>query len=480
MPIDGLPGSNQQAAFGAAGGIASTGFDRVINKDKKDQPIDPEIQAQFKNALVDVIGADATQIVDTKRERKPMEEQLLYQEELKRISDHRLNTIVKPAEKRPREKPPEQEEEKKIATEAKTDITAEKYMSTADRLKVVEEDLLKNYIALSAKKMVGRPKSAMEGITLDLGALKNELLMRGFLMNDFSYLDQKTSELIKESFLSLIKDKFSKSIETPLEMAEWILNSKRGKSVAELLALFEKDSLSISEKEELLRTFDIPDLVQIAAYMRLDIDSWMGVLRKESIRIEKMEGADMFFHILELPKMEELSAVTDNFRISQISYMTEDSFTKKWGLFFKLAQLRNELQLRGVSKDNIEEIKTQARKIAWIRTIAGLKEIHLNRILTTSSIEFIKSSRRIEKLTKRAKKLGFDIPQEGIKWIETGLAKLGLDTARYKLELLRSLQKISYESKRENDIKSLSKIIASLTKKLPQEIVPGPNINPNP
>lgn len=480
MPIEGLPGSNQQAAFGAAGGIAATGFDRIINKDKKDQPIDPEIQAQFKNALVDIISTDAAQVVDTKRERKPMEEQLLYQEELKRISDHRLDTYVKPAEKKPREKAPEQEEEKKAATGTKDSLTAEEYMSTAERLKIIEEDLLKNYIALSAKKIVGRPRNAMEGVNLDLGALKNELLMRGFLMSDFSYLDQKTSELIKESFLSLIKDKFSKSMETPLEMAEWILNSNRGKSVAELLALFEKDSLSISEKEELLRTFDIPDLVQIAAYMRLDIDSWMGVLQKESIRIQKMEGADMFFHILELPKMEELSVVTDNFRISQIKYMTEDSLTKKWGLFFKLAQLRNELQLRGVSKDNIDEIKTQARKIAWIRTIAGLKEIHLNRILTTSSMEFIRSSRRIEKLTKRAKRLGFDIPQEGIKWIETGLAKLGLDTAKYKLELLRSLQKISFETKREKDIKSLTKIIASLIKKLPQLAAPPPQINPIP
>ena len=51
------------------------------------------------------------------------------------------------------------------------------------------------------------------------------------------------------------------------EMAEWVLTSKRGKSVAELLALLEKDSISISEKEVLLKTFDIPDLVQIAVYV---------------------------------------------------------------------------------------------------------------------------------------------------------------------------------------------------------------------
>ncbi|MFA5104057.1 MAG: hypothetical protein WC527_02655 [Candidatus Margulisiibacteriota bacterium] len=468
MPIDGTPSSNQQAAFGGAGGVASTGFDRIYGKDKKDQPIDPEAQAQFKNAFVDIINTDATQIVDTKRERKPMEEQLLYQEELKRISDHRLSTIVKPAEKKPREKPPEQEEEKKTATaaEAKDDLSAEEYMSTSDRLKTVEEDLLKNYIALSAKQIVGKPKNALEGVILDLGALKNELLMRGTLMNDFVYLDQKTSDLIKESFLALIKEKFSKSTETPLEMAEWVLSSKRGKSIVELLALFEKDSISISEKEELLKIFDIPDLVQIATYLHLDIDSWMGVLQKESIKIHKPEGMDIFFHILELPKMEKLSTVTDSYRLSEITYMTEDSFIKKIGLFFKLAQLRDELELRGVSKDTIEEIKTQARKIAWLRTIAGLKEIHLNRILTTSSMEFINSSRKIERLTKRAKKLGFDIPQEGIKWIETGLTQLGLDTAKYKLELLRSLQKISYEDKREEDISRLVKIISSLTKKI--------------
>jgi hypothetical protein len=144
----------------------------------------------------------------------------------------------------------------------------------------------------------------------------------------------------------------------------------------------------------------------------------------------------------------------------------------KFGLFFKLAQLSNELQLRGISRDTLEEIKTQARKIAWIKTIASLKEIHLNRILTTSSMEFLRSSRKIEKLTKRAKKLGYDIPQEGIKWIETGLTKLGLDTAKYKLELMRSLQKISFDPKRDDDIKRLSKIIASLAKKLPTNPTP--------
>ncbi len=479
MPIDGMPSSNQQAAFGGAGGISSTGFDRVINKDKKDQPIDPEIQAKFKNALVDMISTDAAPVVDTKRERKPLEEQLLYQEELKRISDYKLGTVVRPVEKEAREKPKNEERSAPSGQEEGTDAPAEQYMSTADRLKVVEEDLLKNYISLSAKKIVGKPKDAMEGVKLDLGVLRNQLLMHGFIMNDFDYLDQKTAELLKESFLKLIKDKFVKSPETPLEMAEWILNSKRGKTIAELLALFEKDSLSQEEKEKLLNTFDIPDLVQIASYMRLDIDSWMRILQKESIKIQRSEGLDIFFHILELPKMEELSVVTDNFRLSQIEYMMEDNFGKKISLFFKLAQLRNELQLRGISKETIEEIKTQSRKIAWIRTIASLKEIHLNRILTTSSMEFLNSSRRIEKLTRRAKKLGYDIPQEGIKWIETGLTKLGLDTARYKLELLRSLQKISYEEKREDDIKRLSKIIASLAKKLPQQAGETTSIIPN-
>jgi len=73
VPIEGLPGSNQQAAFGGAGGVASTGFDRIFSKDKKNNLIDSETQAKFKNVLVDMISTDATPEVDTKRERKPME-----------------------------------------------------------------------------------------------------------------------------------------------------------------------------------------------------------------------------------------------------------------------------------------------------------------------------------------------------------------------------------------------------------------------
>ena len=47
---------------------------------------------------------------------------------------------------------------------------------------MIEEDLLKNYIALTAKQMVGRPKNAMEGVRVDLGALRNQLLAGSFLL----------------------------------------------------------------------------------------------------------------------------------------------------------------------------------------------------------------------------------------------------------------------------------------------------------
>lgn len=470
MPIEGLPGSNQQAAFGGAGGVASTGFDRIFSKDKKNNLIDSETQAKFKNVLVDMISTDATPEVDTKRERKPMEEQLLYQEELKRISDNKLRSITKTPEERKKHKEEKEEEgEENASREQKEPLSAEEYLSTADKMKMIEEDLLKNYIALTAKQMVGRPKNAMEGVRVDLGALRNQLLAQGFLMNDFTYLDHKTAELIKESFLRLIKDKFNKSPETPIDMIDWILNAKTGRSIMELLSLLEKDVLTPTEKNDILRTFEIPDLVQIASYMKLDIDSWMSILQKESIKIRKEEGLDMFFHILEEPQLRDISVVIDGLRMSTTAYLMEDNIFKKIGMYLKLQQTQNELYKRGVGQKSIEEIKTQSRKIAWIRTITHLKETHLNRILTTSSIEFTRASRKIERLTKRAKKLGYDIPQEGIKWIETGLIKLGLETAQYKLELLKSLQKISYDPKREKDISRLAKIIADLERKMPSQ-----------
>ena len=148
----------------------------------------------------------------------------------------------------------------------------------------------------------------------------------------------------------------------------------------------------------------------------------------------------------------------------------EDNIFRKIEKYFQLIQIKNELQLRGVGKEQITEIENQARKIAWLKTISSLKEAHLNRILSSSSRDFVKMSKKIEKLTKKAKKLGYDIPSEGIKWIETGLAKLGFDTAVYKLELLKSLQEISYEKNRDEDIKRLEKIIESLKRKLPKEI----------
>lgn len=469
MPIEGAPSSNQQAAFGAAGGIASTGFDRVYHKDKKGEPVDPEDQIKFKNAMIDMITTDSTPVVDTKRDRKPLEEQLIYQEELKRISDYRLRSIVKPVDLEKRRVKREENENIETSEGENLNEPTEKYLSTAERLKLVEEDLLKNYIALNSKRIVGIPKDALEGIKVELEVLKNQLIASGLILSDFYYLDQQTIALIKESFLKLIKDRFYSSGETSFEIANWILESKKGKNVVDLITLFEKDSISIEERDDILNSFEIPDLIQIASHLKLDIESWMKMLHKESVKIQKTEGLDVFFKVLELPKIEEITKITDNLRNTQTELYLEDNPIRKLQKLLKIVQIKNDLQLKGLNKTQIDEIITQARKVAWLKTISALKETHLNRILTTSSIDFIKSSRKIEKLTNKAKKLGYDIPKEGIRWIETGLTKLGLETAEYKLELLKSLQKISYEPEREVDIKRLEKIIQQLKRKMPKE-----------
>ena len=465
MPIEGLPSSDQREAFGASGGILSTGFERLFGKNKKDTPVSLEPEVKFKNFLIEMIESQGLSEVAEKRERKPLEEELLYQQELARISEKRLDSVTKTRKKEKKAKKQERKAKEEELEAAGTGPSAQ-FMSSSERVKAIEELMLKDYVAMTAKKLVGMPRESIDSVNLRLVELQNLLIEQGLSPSDFSYLDQKTLELIKESFLLLIKDRFFKSPESSMGMIDWILTAKTGKSVIEMLSLLEKDTISLSEKARLISAFEISDLLEISAKLNLDISSWMAALQKEKISIENIGGVELYFHAIEQNPLKEAANIVDMYRMSQTDIFLESSVVRRMRLVFESRKLRKKLMAHGIDRPAVEEIQLQARKIAWIRTVSHLKENHLVRILTTSSDEFDKASKKIEKLTDKAKKLGYDIPKEGVKWIETGLTKLAHETALYKLELLRSLQMISFDPKRENDISRLSKIIADLNRKL--------------
>lgn len=462
MPIEGLPSSDQSAAYAGSGGILSTGFNKKVQMDKSMLPVDFEPKANFKDALIEMISADGLAEVNPKLEKDADEEQLLYQGELKRISDRRLASVVKKKDekekKKKEEKGPEAGEEKPSA--------AEGFSNTKDRAKKAAQELVKDYISLVAKKIVGRPKDSLDDIDARIGMVRAELSGEGLIPSDFTYLDQKAIDLVKESFFLLIRDRFFSSSSSPVSLIDWILRTKSNKSVSELLGMLEKDSITLTEQAELLKSFDLSDLTQLAVMLNIDIDGFMRGVSKDRIVATASADNDVRFHALSLPSIKEISSAVDEFRRSQTEIFLEDRLIKRIRLGFKARRQRKDLLARGMSPVNIDSIKTQSRRIAWLKTISALKENHLRRILTTSSDDFDGISGAIEKLTSKANRLGFDIPKEGIKWIETGLNRLGLETAQYKLDLLRSLQTLSFDEKRESDVNHLNRIISDLNRKI--------------
>jgi hypothetical protein len=90
--------------------------------------------------------------------------------------------------------------------------------------------------------------------------------------------------------------------------------------------------------------------------------------------------------------------------------------------------------------------------------VSQLKERHLKRLLTDDRSEFERLSKEIQKETISAAK------PEARAWLGAQLDKLTLDAAEYKLNLIKSLQKMELDPKHEKHIKWLKKIIAHLSK----------------
>lgn len=454
MPIQGLPSSNQQEAFGASGGIISTGFEKKLNQDK----IAAEIAAgttPFQNVLVNMVNTkDNVAEVEQKEVGIELESTSNYTKVLERIAQHHTASI----RKKIREKKPD------IPIPEEEIIIPEKELTPEEKARRIEETFLKDYIALAAKWIVGRPQGEMDAVRAMIGAVKKELMGMGLTAQEFKYIDQKTLDMIKEAFLHLIKDKFLSSLNRPLELVELILQSTKSQAIVDFLTSFEKDSLVVARYA---KEFDIKDLSAIAVSLRINIDEWMKELKIEKIKIENLEQIDKLnisFRFEEKDEVSGISSLITTYRNTQINIFMSDSLIEKIKINFESIRISSELKANGLSDGEISELKIQSRRIAWLRTISTLKMSHLSRIMVTSAKEFNEKSTEIEKLTKKSQKLGYDIPKEGITWLRQSLHVLAVEAAQYKLDLLKSLQKISIEKEREKDILQLTRTLAKLKK----------------
>jgi len=459
MPIEGLPGSNQQAAAAGAGGIIGTGFERTVNKDKIANAVDINVAVPFKSVFLEMISPDALSELAKKGERKPGEGELDYLERMATITEHKLRASVKKTDKsadRSKRNNGEKKEEKEEAPK----LAPAEYITSIDNIKKVKTDLVRDYIGLSAKQMTARSDKEKNELDIMVRSAEAALIEAGLTINDIRYLDYKTQEILKRVFLLAIKDRFMISLSSPADMADYLVKTDKPASAIDYLSLLEKDFVSVVDIAALMKKYSLGDLISISDFIKVDIKYWIDSFNKENIGISNIE--DFYRNYAGALSVADLSPEISSFRSLSVEFYLTEGFFKGLAMRQKMRSEGVKLEKIGLARQDVENLLSQGRRIAWLKTITHLKEQHLKRILTASSDDFEKESRAIEKLTKKARTLGYDIPAEGIKWINTGLAQLAYDSASYKAELLKSMQKLTFDGKREKDIKHLEAILGSL------------------
>ncbi len=465
MPIEGIPGSDQRAAYAAAGGIVATGLAKKIEKEISLDGFDFKANETFADKLFEMLSPEISSEVTTKHQRKDSEEALLYQEQLLRQIEHKTNSIVKknPIKDNKRGHISDSQEEEDSLANRSLQQRPDLY-NPLDRIKLINEDFLKNYIMLTAKLFIGfagNDPDIMEKIELS----RSNLRENGLFQEDFSYLDTKTMDMVKASLVYLIKDKFYSSSSGHVDLSNWIIRSQSRKLVTDLLSAIEKDSISVNASVEGFKNTTVNDLVKISASLKLDLSPLTRAFNEDKIQIDRSIKDNIHFYVFERPTIKESAAMVNIYRNIIMDAMLEENIIKRFSKYYSLRQVKQKLYSFGIDRKDIEQLDRQARRVAWVKTITHLKELHLARILTSSSIEFDLASLRIEGLTRKAKRLGSDIPKNGLMLVQTGLIRLALETAQYKIQLLNSLQKMSYDKKRVADLIRLKKTFMTLYKK---------------
>jgi hypothetical protein len=159
----------------------------------------------------------------------------------------------------------------------------------------------------------------------------------------------------------------------------------------------------------------------------------------------------------------EFVLLREEYKVLTLAEFLEDDFIKLWIIRYRNNKVKNRLIEMKVSEKDMEKTQFTCQKIAWLKIISTLKELHLNRVLSYSSGEFSNITKEINRLSRKARRIHINVPEEEIKWIDDHFQHLALQAAQYKLNLLKSLQKLSFDKEREGNIKWLQNTIPRLS-----------------
>jgi len=472
MPIDPLISrpASQDAAMAASSQMITTGTDRVLKRGEIAQEVDlaNESRKPFLNKLIELfnITPEVVPNVATKTQRKPHEEESIYYERIRKAISNKVAENVKKKEKNSQGKEKEKEEKEK-----------DNELSTPEKLRTTDTTLIKDYIILKAKDILNIPEEEQSMVKAKLSFMESELKNQGYSDADFAYLYGKVQTFLAGELSSIIKDVFMKKLSSPIEVAELILHGKKAAD----LAGFAFYSRNIDKFIQNIRSTDMPsdtesriglsgipltfgvsDLIEIIGEMRIDLKSIIARWSGSDIKLSSDKELEIEFI---RQKEQDISKFVDEYRNTLVEKFLEENFFKISAKNIQIRNLEKKLLDFGIDKKELEENKSLAKKLAWVRQIALLKETHLQRIFTTSWQDFDKYSTKIIKLTKSIRDLGQGIPAEGLKWVESEIETLAIQSATYKLNLLRTIQELEYDVKREKDITHLSKVLLHMWNK---------------
>ncbi|OGC09567.1 hypothetical protein A2246_06360 [candidate division WOR-1 bacterium RIFOXYA2_FULL_37_7] len=304
-----------------------------------------------------------------------------------------------------------------------------------DKFGKEDEESLHEYAVLYGQKLLGISINFEELIILENKI--DPTTITSIQINAEQAIESLLLKFLKEEITNKFKD---------LKLASYIV-LKANKPQILLDYYAEKITLKLSGLIGLLKDLEITEGALKRLYNRETV-----FLTNNVIKIKDME----------LKKKTEIQHMEDELKNKFVKELMADNLFERYKSSIEISFIKRKLLSLQTNLQRIESILYDAKRIAWLKSIVVLKELHLTRVLSETKKAFEALTHKINAYTGRTRELGLHISREGAKWIETKLEDMALQAAKYKIELLKSMQTLSYEANREKDIKWLSEIFENL------------------
>ena len=400
-------------AIAGAGGAILTGADRKIIKERVGE-IDPNVK--FTDLVKEMFNkTDTIDKVETgeKQEAGQAEDQ---------------KTRIKLEKRLIRYAPTPQIVEDRISISEPMPAPIDNYSGKIERP-------FDEYAVLFGQKLIGIPISE-ETLKYLEDSLSPEITSKIQREVKIS-LSELIATLVKESFYEKVRDpKLSSSLILKTKYSQYLLDYYSNRS-----------------------SLPIETLIELIKELGISLDSIKKLYNLETV---SLASEQLKIRALEEKKKNEIRALEESLKDQYVQMLLSDNIVDRYALYAGISIARSNLESLGVPKEKILLLIAESKKVAWLRSVVILKDLHLKRIFSTSKNDFEKLSSRIKNNTLRARKLGLRVSREGVLWVEAQIGKMAQETAEYKIKLLKSMQEMGFDQEREKDILWLTTILNHL------------------